>query len=209
MAYSNVGIANMMLQRIGAKSRLTSLTDGSPNAVVVSTVWDYILDEVIEAVKPKFATVRAPLTQGTTDPANTDMYLYEYPLPSDYLCLADDTKDDPAIWPQPGVDPYVIEAMSDGTMSLMTNYDSTGAQAIYMTYVRRVTDPAKFTPSFINAFAFRGAAELTFSIAPGMGKFEAMMNLYGKALLKAKGGSRAQDYLEDEKGSDTWEAAGR
>jgi hypothetical protein len=91
----------------------------------------------------------------------------------------------------------------------MTNYDSTTATyQIYLTYVRKVVDPAKYTPSFINALTFRLAAELTLTIAESGSKYEAMMNLYGKAKRKAQGASRAQDYLEDEKGNETWSDAG-
>jgi hypothetical protein len=207
MAYSNVGIANMALYRLGAKSRLTSLTDGSPNAVNVNTIWEYIRDEVLAAVKPKFATVRAELAQGDTSGENTDMYEYAYPLPSDYLCLADDYKNDPAIYPD--ASPYVIEALEDGTLALMTNYDSTTYGTLYLTYVRRVTDPAKYSPLFINAFTFRLAAELAFSIPASPGKFQAMYALYESAKKAAQGESRAQDYLADEKGSDSWVNAGR
>ena len=208
MSYSIVGIANLALQRIGAKSRITSLTDGSPNAINVNAVWEYILDEVLEFVKPKFATERVVLAQGTTDPANTDVYEFEYPIPSDYLCLAVDTKDDPAVWPA-SVVPYVIETLSAGTVCLMTNYDSTDTDDVYLTYIKRVSDPAKFAPSFINALVFRLAAELTFAVAPSGSKFEAMMTLYERAARRARGASRGQDYLEDEQGSDSWETAGR
>ena len=209
MAYSNVGIANMALYRIGAKSKLTSLTDGSPNAVNVNAVWEYIRDEVLEAVKPKFATVRVELSQSSTSPANEDVYLYAYPLPSDYLCLADDTQDDPAIYPVPGVEPYAFETLSDGTRCIFTNYDSTVSGSVYLTYIRRITDPAVFSPSFINAFAFRLGAELSYSIPASTTKFEAMMTLYERAKRKARGMSLAQEYLEDEKGSETWVSAGR
>ncbi len=210
MANSIVGIVNMALQRIGAKSSISSMTDGSPNAIKASTVWEYIRDEVIEAVKPKFATVRAPLAQSATAPANTEVYDFAYPLPVDYLCLADDKKDDPAIWPDTSVAPYVIEGLDDGTVCLMTNYDSTTEDYdIILTYVRKVTDPAKYTPQFINALTFRLAAELALTIAESGSKYEAMMTLYEKARRRAKAASRAQDYLEDEKGSDSFETAGR
>lgn len=212
MAYSVVGIVNMALQRIGAKSSITALTDGTPNAIKANTVWEYIRDEVIEAVKPKFATVRTVLAQSATDPANTDVYEFAYPLPVDYICLADDHEDDPAVWPG-DVGPYVFEELSltDQTLCLMTNYDSTtdGYYDVFLTYIRKVTDPAKYTPSFINALAFRLAAELCLTIAESGSKYEAMMNLYLKALKKAKAGSRAQDYLENEKGDSSWEEAGR
>jgi len=201
----------MTLQRIGAKTSITSLTDTSTNAVKINTVWEYIRDEVLEAVKPKFATVRVELSQSTTDPVNDDVYLYAYPLPTDYLCLADDRKSDLSIWPIPGVEPYVIESLPDGTVCLMTNYDSTvsDTDAIYMTYIKRVTDPAKYTPSFINCFCNRLGAELCLSIAESGTKFEAMMNLYARSKRMAQAASRAQDYLADEKGSTSFEYAGR
>lgn len=211
MAYSVTGIVNMALQRIGAKGRIAAITDTSdPNAVKANTVWEYIRDEVMEAVKPKFATVRKTLAQSTTAPANEDVYEFAYPLPADFLCLADDSKDDPAVWPDASIAPYVFEALDDGTVCLMTNYDSTEADyEVYLTYVRKVTDPAKYTPSFINCLCYRLAAELCLSVAESTSKFEAMTNLYLRALKKAKAASRAQNYLEDEKGSDSYETAGR
>jgi len=212
MAYSNVGIVNMALQRIGAKSSVTTLDppDGSPNSIKAYAVWEYILDEVLETVKPKFATVRRALSQSTTDPINTDVYEYSYPLPADFICFADDYKDDLAVWPQPGIEPYVIEAANDGTLCLFTNYDSTEEEDdVYITYVRKVVDPAKFSPSFINCLCYRLAAELTLSVAESGSKFEFMMKMYGSSLKKAKAGSRGLDYFEDEKGSDSWEDAGR
>lgn len=209
MAYSDAGIANMALQRIGAKGTITALTDGSTNAVRVNNVWQYIRDEVLETVKPKFATVRVALSQSSTSPANENVYLYAYPLPSDFLCLADGTKDDPAIYPQPGIEPYVIETLADGTVCLMTNYDIVTGEDIYLTYVRRITDPAKFTPSFVNCFCCRLAAELSFVIPESGGKFEGMMKMYQTTKRKAQGMARSLDYLEDEKGSTDWEYAGR
>ena len=209
MAYSVVGIVNMALQRIGAKSSITSLTDGAVNAVKANMVWEYIRDEVLERVKPKFATVRVALSQSSTSPANAEAYDYAYPIPSDYLCLAPDKKDDPAIWPVE-VAPYVFETLADGTVCLMTDYDSTSEDYnIYMTYVRKVTDPAKYAPSFINCLAFRLAAELALSVSESSSKFEAMMQLYLRAVKSAKGASLDQDYLADENGSNSWETAGR
>src|SRR5450759_3066186 len=200
MAYSNVGIANMMLQRIGAKSSITGWPDLSTNGVKVTLIWEYIRDEVLEAIKPKFATVRVVLAQSSTNPINADVYLYAYPLPSDYLCLADNTKDDPAVYPF-SVGNYVIETLTDGTLCLMCNYDSVSSGDIYLTYIRKVTDPAKYSPSFINCFTYRGAAELCLAVVEGAGKFDAMMKLYMQTKRRAQGMNRAQDYQVDEKGS--------
>lgn len=211
MAYSIVGIWNMALQRIGAQGRITALDDGTPNAIKINAVWEYIRDEVLEDIKPKFATVRKTLAQSATEPANIEVYAYAYPLPSDYLCLADGIEGDPPIWPE-DIGPYVLETLSptDESLSLMTNYDSvTADQDVYLTYVKRLVNPAKYPASFINALAFRLAAELTFSIVESAGKYQAMMQLYDRAKKKARAASLDQDYLRDEKGSDSWETAGR
>lgn len=209
MAYSIAGIVNTALQRIGAKGTITGLNDGSPNAIRANTVWEYILNEVLEEIKPKFATVRVALAQGATAPANSEMYDYAYPLPADYLCIAEGSKDDPAISPS-SVAPYVIETLADESLCLMTNYDSTTASYdIYLTYVRKVTNPGRFTASFINALANRLGAELSLVIPESLNKFDAFMTMYDRTRRKAKAGSRSQDSLADEKGSDSWETAGR
>src|SRR5512133_128922 len=103
MAFSDVGIANMALQRIGAKSRITALADGSTNAIKVQAVWDYILNLVLEEANPKFATVRVALAQNATAPANASVYDYAYTTPVNYLCPADDSDGDRAVYPYPGV----------------------------------------------------------------------------------------------------------
>jgi hypothetical protein len=209
MAYSNVGIANMALQRIGAKSSISALTDATPNAEKVNTVWEYILNECLETIKPHFATVRVALAQSTTSPANTDQYEYCYSMPSDYLCLAEGTADDPSVWPKDCY-PYSIESLDGWTFVLMTNYDTSESdEPIYVTYVRKATNPAKYTALFINAFAYRLAAELSYTITEGAGTFEHMMNMYDKFRIKAGAVDKKQNYIEDEKSNTDWEMAGR
>jgi len=209
MAFSDVGIAKLALQRLGAKSSIVSLTDGSTNAGKVSVAWEYVLKECLETIKPKFAITRVSLAQGVTDPANTDVYEFAYPLPADYLALAEGSADDPAIWPS-DVAPYVIETLSDGSLALLTNYDTTTADyGIYLTYVKYAQNPALYTGVFVNALVFRLAAELAFTITEGSGKFEAMITLYEKARRKASGVDRRQDYLADEKSNEDWSGAGR
>lgn len=209
MAYSKAGIANLAIQRLGAKSSIVSLTDGSPNAAKVNAIWEYILYEVIEAIKPAFATVRVALAQSSTAPANTDVYKCAYPFPADYLTISEGDAEDPAIWPSE-VTPYAIETLSDGTLCLMTNYDTTEADySIYLTYIRKVDNPGRFIASFVNALAFRMAAELALSITETQGKFEAMMTLYDRARRKAIAENARQLYIEHEQSNTDWELAGR
>jgi hypothetical protein len=83
--YSPVGIANMALQRIGARGTIQSFQDNSPNAIKISTVWDMIFQEVLSERDWKFAKTRVALQQNVNRPAGG--YRYAYPLPSDFLRL--------------------------------------------------------------------------------------------------------------------------
>ena len=214
MAYSNVGIANLALGRIGV-SKISVLTEKSDQSIAVNAVWEYIRDEVLEEIKPKFATIRVALAQSITTPIYG--WKYAYAIPADFLCLAENYDYDPVVYV--GSDPfylpyfqpaignmlkYSIEELSDGNKYLLTNWDSVSTtENIYLRYIRKVTDVTKYTPSFINVFAFRGAAELSFTIAESGSKFQAMMTLYDKFRLDAISKNRALDY-NDDMGNENW-----
>jgi hypothetical protein len=85
MTFSQVGIANMALQRIGARGTIASLTEDSPNAIKVNICWDMVFQEVLSERDWKFAKTRVQLQQNAQGPAGG--YLYAYQLPSDFLRL--------------------------------------------------------------------------------------------------------------------------
>lgn len=222
MAYSKIGIINLALGKIGV-ARISSLTEDSAQCIKAVEVYDYILDEVLESADWRFAKRRVALSQSTTAPANTNQYDYAYPLPQDYLRTAKGTKSDPAVYPvgayalsytslnalvQAKTYDYIIEALEDGTKCLFTNYDNS-SEDLYLTYIRRVTNPGLYSAQFISALSFRLAAEVSMSLTESVQKFELMMNGYDRALLLAKGHNQSMDYLEDEHGGDEWESAGR
>lgn len=75
----------MSLQRIGARGTIASLTEDSPNAIKVNTVWDMIFQEVLSERDWKFAKTYVQLQQNANMPAGG--YLYAYALPADFLRL--------------------------------------------------------------------------------------------------------------------------
>lgn len=85
MNYSQVGVANMALQRIGARGTIASFTEDSPNAIKVLTVWDMIFQEVLSERDWKFAKTRVELQQNVQRPVGG--YRYAYALPADFLRL--------------------------------------------------------------------------------------------------------------------------
>ena len=66
MNYSQTGIANLALGRIGARGTITSVDENSPNAVKILSVWDFIFQEVLAERDWKFAKTRVQLQQAAS-----------------------------------------------------------------------------------------------------------------------------------------------
>lgn len=97
MALSKVSVANAALQLAKAKARVSVLEPpDSDNAIKVNNVWEYIEREVLEAIKPKFATVRMALAKSTTGPVFG--WKNAYALPEDFICFADEKENDPIVY---------------------------------------------------------------------------------------------------------------
>jgi len=105
------------------------------------------------------------------------------------------------------IDNASILKVSD-RLCLLTNYDNSSVDLV-INFIKRITDPTKFSPSFINALAFRLAAELAIQRTESLQKFGGMMQLYGQTLTTADELNKSLDYLEDEKGNNDIERAGR
>lgn len=110
---------------------------------------------------------------------------------------------------------YWSEVVPSATLCLVTDYDNdTGGEELVLTYIRRLTDVTIYHPSFINALAFRLAAELAIHLTEGIVKFKGMMELYFLALSHAEEINQSLDYfdvVEDWKPekSSSWTNAGR
>lgn len=203
MAYSVLGIYNQAFARIG-QPKQASLSDNTTPIIQANLAWEYIRDEVLEAHDWTFAKTRVALAKNATSPSSR--YAYAYTLPADFLKIAKQNPDDPPVYPASY--PYILESLPDGTQCLFTDYDNSD-QDLYLTYIRREENPARYTATFCSAAAFRLGAELALVITESQKKFEALFSLYEQAITKAKGLNNSSDYLQDETGSTAWELAGR
>lgn len=110
---------------------------------------------------------------------------------------------------------YWEEVEPSAALCLVTDYDNEESdEELVLTYIRRVTDVTLFSPSFINALAFRLAAEMAIRLTEGPNKFKGMMELYFLTLTKADEVNQSLDYFDviDNWGNDknaSWEKAGR
>lgn len=83
MNYSQAGIANLALNRIGARGQITDINENTPNAKKVLIVWDSIFQEVLSERDWKFAKTRQQLQLSPVTPLYT--YRYAWALPGDFL----------------------------------------------------------------------------------------------------------------------------
>jgi hypothetical protein len=110
---------------------------------------------------------------------------------------------------------YWEEVLPSEKLVLVTDYDNvTADEELIITYIRRVTDPSIFSPTFISALAFRLAAQLAIRLTEGITKFKGMMELYFMFLEKAEEINQSLDYFDTvdswkEKSETKWVEAGR
>jgi hypothetical protein len=167
---SQVEICNLALIRLG-ESKITTLSDNSKAAILLSSIWDLIKDEVLQAHSWNFAVLRAQLEAEETAPDWG--YAYEYPLPGDCLRFLG-INDDPDI-------EYRLEAGVDGK-SVFCDEGS----PINVKYVTAIDDPELFDPNFVNALGWRLAGDLAFPLTANANLVNAMMGIYQRSLPTAK-----------------------
>jgi hypothetical protein len=239
MNYSPVGIANVALQRIGARGTIGSLTEDSPNAIKVNVCWDTVFQEVLSERDWKFAKTRVQLQQNANRPAGG--YRYAYALPADFLrlCRVREIPEerrianadligwgegwgghhrDIPVWPH-HVAPYIVESVLDPgpppayTNNLLSNYphrdDYVNARPIVINYIRLITDFTQLLPGFVNCLAYRLAGEVALAITEDAKKAQGMMQMYFTTLNSAQAQQECDDFLQDEAGSQSWVTAGR
>ncbi len=220
MAYSKTGIMDLGLDRIGV-TRIVDAGEDSVQAITVNAVWEYMLNEVLEAREWTFAKVRVALAQSSTAPVAA--YTYAYPLPADFLRLCRDKRNDPSVYPSGGfasfyiqgdlqlVIPkygYTIETLADETRCLFIDYNN-DAYDLFIRYIRKLTDPGKFSATFIKALAYRIAQEVAYKLTESTTKEKSMGDKYKVALKEATALDESGDWIEDETGNTDWEYAGR
>lgn len=234
MALSKTSVANAALQLAKAKARVVNVdSDTSDNAIKVRNIWEYIEREVLEAVKPKFATVRVALAKNATAPIYG--WDYAYALPAEFVCFGDDKENDPVVYVPtvstsfvdvsgtvygaPSAEylkynsrnyPYVIEDMGDDNNYLLSNWDSeTDGGEIYIRYVKYGVNVSKWFAMFATAFIHRLASDLALTISEDTKRCDWLMQRYGVFQRQAIVVNRQLDYVDDMGHNDVINVRGR
>ena len=237
MNYSQTGIANLALNRVGARGNIVDVNEPSPNAKKVLQVWNHVFQEVLSERDWKFAKTRAVLQLSSVKPLYA--YCKAWVLPSDLLRFVRPHKRppdrnlywwswgpegygwyhrvDPPFWPIGW--PYVVEAIPTGQTSqeppqptysqcALTDYDGCYGPA-KINYIRLITDYTQLMPGFVNCLAFRLAQEIAIGITEDKQKAQLMNEAYLMSLNSAEAQNECLDFQEHEAGSESWERAGR
>ena len=220
MAYSILDIWNLALGHIG-QGKIDSLTEDSVASIQCSIAWPFARGEALESSDWTFAKVRVALAKNSAAPAQG--FLYAYTLPPDFLTLCRQRANDPRV--SPGIVNttssvsgdliienqkfnYVIEAIPDGTLCLLINYDNSNV-ALVIQYIRNEQSAARYSAHFCLTASYKLAA-LVAKVLTGSNRVRDDMDRnYGRQLTKAKGHNSTGDYLEDETGNNDWRDGGR
>ena len=174
MAESDVQICNIALRRVQGEPITDLVTDEKKSAVLCRTFYEPTRDAVLEDHPWSFA-IRRQLLAVSTDP-NLTSYTYAYTLPSDPYCLRPIVLIDPyGLYYEQKAYPFQVEGRT-----LYTEMINAGLK-----YIARITDPLSFTATFVDALAWRLAAELLKPIE-GSSTVD-LWGMYQATLVMAKG----------------------
>jgi hypothetical protein len=190
MANSDVQIVNIALTGIGS-ARILRLTDDQETARKCNAVYTPIRDEVLASYPWKFALQRAQLAKLSDAPLFG--YANAFQIPSDCLrIVATDLDEDGYKWSREG-ETLVTD---EGTIKIQ--------------YIKRITDPTKFSPAFVTALSARLEAELAYPCTSSADLAKQKLEVYFKSKLPMAKSLDAQEGGEGQLlASDAWVDARR
>lgn len=161
---TEIGICNSGLIKVGG-SRITSLSDGSKEAIVCSEQFEKMRDLVLESHPWNFATRRSSLALLPDAPAFG--YKNAFQLPPGCLRVLN-AECPESSWVRE--DDQILS--NEGTMKVR--------------YIYRVTDLSKYTNLFCETLACRLAVEFAYSIASNATLAETMMKAFRAQFADAR-----------------------
>lgn len=164
---TSTDIANMALSRLG-EPRISSIEENSPNAISCRTHYETVRDALLRAHAWNFATTRAQLSLTDTPAFGWD---YAYPLPSDFIRLVTFNGRQAKM--------CAAEFILEGGLLL------SDVEEARITYIRKITDPTLFDPSFTEALVFKLAGAIALDVTQSDSKRNEMEAMAERRLSMA------------------------
>lgn len=175
-----VGIVNSGLKKCGAKKRIASLLDGTPNANTALDLYEPTRDDLLRAGNWNFAISRIKLNQSSVAP--TFEFDFAYTLPADWLRTIKVHDNEPGR----GVVEYRIEGRS-----ILSN-----AVQLWLKYIRVVTDPNEMTADFRELFSLALAVEFAIPIADSGTMHDRLERKLEKRMRRVRAADAIEDFPE-------------
>jgi hypothetical protein len=175
---SAVDISNLALAHLGDEASVASIDppEGGAQAEHCARWYPIARDEMLELHDWNFATTRAALPLLA---AGVPQWAYAYARPAGavrILSVIDkDAPDDlqaPAGLSGYAPQPFILEAMPDGTLAILTNQANAAAR-----YTLPVTDTTRFSPLFVGALSYLLASKLAGPVIKGAEGRKATLDL--------------------------------
>lgn len=169
---SKVDIANRAIRKVGG-NRITSFTDGTPNANIIDDIYDELLDDLLR-YPWNFATKRVKLAQSVTVPVFG--FDHAYTLPADWIMT---------------VSAHGSNSIEDTLffreeIVAAQNVIVTSADEVWLRYIFRVTDPNLMSGDFRAALTSALAAELAIPVAASNTLHDTLAKQAGTFMAKAR-----------------------
>ncbi|MDH4185528.1 MAG: hypothetical protein OEV08_00905 [Nitrospira sp.] len=161
MATSNVSIANLALQKLGAPS-IVALDENSVAARAINACFEAMRDRELRAYFWKFAKRRATLAPHATVPDFS--YALAFPLPVDFLRLIKPAR--------VGLDWHL--EYHEGVQAILTN----DGDELEIRYIAKITDPTLFDPMFVEMLACKIAWHCCEQLTQSNSKKQILMEEY-------------------------------
>lgn len=158
MAFTEVGICNMALGRIGQSVTIESLDEASTAARVCNTFYVPSRDFMLCVFPWPFARETATLSQIAEDP--TDDWAYSYQVPADCIKarrIVSGVRRNPA-----GPKFWIAESAAGKVLY-------TDESEVVLEYTKRMTDPVYYDADFASALAWYLASEIARPLAREVG----------------------------------------
>lgn len=195
MATSAEQIVNLALSRIGHRQPIDDLDEDTEAAAMATVAYELSRDAVLEEFRWPFATKRATLALLASE--TLDDWSYIYALPTD--CLVPQFID-------PGVS---MPARNQRIAFALEYYESTEREVVLtnqedaiLVYTFKAENVTLFTPLFVQALAWKMAAEFALALAVKPAVGVAMEEKYQEALAKAVSSAMNQQQLDVEPDSE-------
>jgi len=170
MASSIIEICNNALLDLG-EDAIMSLTDGSKAAGLCNHRWPAVRDAVLRTHPWNCAMAQAELAAASAAPLWK--WEFQYALPTDFLRIIRIV----------GTDGTVVEDWEIQGGVILCDEDA----PIFISYVRRETDPARYDALLGETLSARLAAALAYPLSGSTSLAQAYWELYQKKLAEARG----------------------